>query len=112
VFALMETKTMAHPLIRLGAALALGGALFACPAYAVSPQSLDRAPSLLVPVQDEENEELWRDLRPDVTPPAAAVGKEGEAAQGAGAAPPKEEGKSSGDIEEKEMKEDGLNVPE
>ncbi|MGD9502939.1 MAG: hypothetical protein AB7V40_10700 [Methyloceanibacter sp.] len=100
---------MVHPLIKIGAALALGGVFFACPAYAVSPLSLDGGPSLLVPVQDEENEEVWRDLRPDITPPPAAVGREGEAPQAT--EPPKEEGKGSGEIEEKELKEDGL-IPE
>jgi hypothetical protein len=53
---------MVHPLIKIGAAFALGGAFFACPAYAVSPLALDTSPSLLVPVQDEENEEVWRDF--------------------------------------------------
>ncbi len=103
---------MVHPFIKTGAAFALGGALLASPAYAVSPLSLDSSPSLLILVEDEENEEVWRDLRPDITPPEAAVGKEGEAPPSAPPERPKEEGKGSGDIEEKEMKEDGLNVPE
>jgi hypothetical protein len=61
-------------------------------------------------VQDEENAEVWHDLRPDVTPPEAAVGKQEEKApEGSGTEHPREEG--SGDIEEKELKEDGL-VPE
>ena len=102
---------MVHPLLKIAAAFALGAAVFACPAFAVSPPSLDNSPSLLVPVQDEENEEVWRDLRPDITPPPAAVGREGEAPQMTEPEPPKEEGNGS-DIEEKEMKEDGLNVPE
>lgn len=100
---------MVHPLIKI-AALALGGALFACPAYAASPLAVDNSPSLVIPVQDEENEEVWRDLRPDITPPPAAVGKEGEAPQAAQPEKPKEEGK--GEVEEKEMKEEGLDVPE
>ena len=34
---------------------------------------------LVVPAQgDAENQEIWQDLRPDVTPPEAAVGKEGQ----------------------------------
>lgn len=102
---------MVHPLIKIGAVVALGGIFFACPAYAVSLLSLDTGPSLLVPVQDEENEEVWRDLRPDITPPPAAVGREGEAPQATEAERPKEEGKGSGEIEEKELEEDGL-IPE
>ena len=88
---------MDHPFITFGAALALGGALLASPAYAVFPTFLINAPSLIIPIQDEENEEVWRDLRPDITPPEAAVGKEGR------------EGGSG--IEEKELKEDGV-IPE
>lgn len=102
---------MVHPLIKIGAVFALGGALFACPAFAVSPPSLDTRPSLLVPVQDEENEEVWRDLRPDITPPPAAVGREGETQQATEPERPKEEGKGPGDVEEKELKKDGL-IPE
>jgi hypothetical protein len=102
---------MVHPLIKIGAAFALGGAFFACPAYAVSPLALDTSPSMLVPVQDEENEEVWRDLRPDITPPPAAVGREGEAPQPTEAERPKEEGKGSGEVEEKALEEDGL-IPE
>jgi hypothetical protein len=100
---------MVHPLLKIAAAFALGGAVFACPAFAVSPPSLDK--SLLVQVQDEENEEVWHDLRPDITPPPAAVGREGEAPQMTEPERPKEEGKGSGEIEEKELKEDGM-IPE
>ncbi len=102
---------MDHALTKIGAAFVLGGVLLACPAYAASPLSLDSAHSLLVPAGagDIENEEVWHDLRPDITPPEAAVGKEGEAPQAAPAEKPKEEGK--GEIEEKELKEDGL-IPE
>ncbi|HKB00054.1 MAG TPA: hypothetical protein VKD02_04745 [Methyloceanibacter sp.] len=102
---------MVHPLIKIGAALALGGVIFACPAFAVSPPSPNTRPSLLIPVQDEENEEVWRDLRPDITPPPAAIGEEGKVPPTMAPERPKEEGKSSGDTEEKELKEDGL-IPE
>lgn len=103
---------MNHPLMKIGTALMLGSALFAAPALAVSPLPLDSNSSLLAPAGagDVENEEVWRDLRPDITPPEAAVGKEGEAQQAAPTERPKEEGK--GEIEEKELKEDGRNVPE
>jgi len=66
-----------HAFIKVGALLALGGFVVAGPAYAASPLPLDDAASLIIPVQDEENAEVWHDLRPDVTPPEAAVGKQG-----------------------------------
>ncbi len=85
---------MDYPLIIIGTALVLGGVLLASPAYAVSPLPLDSNLSLLVPAGagDVENEEVWRDLRPDITPPEAAVGKEGEAPQAAPAERPKDRG--------------------
>jgi hypothetical protein len=99
---------MVHPLLKIGAVFALGGAVFAYPAFAVAPPSPAPGPSLLVPIEDEENEEVWHDLRPDITPPPAAVGREGEAPKTMEQERPKDEGKGSGDIEEKELKEDGL----
>jgi len=101
---------MNHPFIKSGAALVLG-VFLASPAYAVLPLPLNGTASLLSPVQDEENKELWRDMETEVTPPEAAVGKEGEAPKAASPQQPKEEGKDSEDIEEKEMREDGLPVP-
>ncbi len=100
---------MAHALIKTAAGLlVLGG--FAGPAFAAAPLPLHAAPALVITVQDEENAEVWHDLRPDVTPPEAAVGTEEEKAP-MEAAPehPKEEG--SGNEEEKALQEDGL-VPE
>jgi hypothetical protein len=102
---------MLHPLLKIGAAFALGGAVFACPAFAVSPPSPGASPSLLITVEDEENAEVWHDLLPDVTPPPAAVGRDGETPPVTEPERPKEEGKGSEDIEEKELKEDGL-IPE
>ena len=97
---------MPHALIKTGAALlVLGGFAVAAPALAASPLPLNATP-FVTPVADEENEEVWHDLRPDVTPPPAAVGNEGEAPKEA--APEKPKGEGSGDIEEKELKEDGL----
>ncbi len=49
------------------------------PALALPPMSLNDSARLIIPIQDEENKELWQDLRPDVTPPEAAVGNEGQA---------------------------------
>jgi hypothetical protein len=98
---------MTYALIKTGAALlALGAFAVAAPALAVSPLPLNGAP-VLVPIQDEENAEVWHDLRPDITPPEAAVGKkEGAGEEGAGEEKPKEEG--SGEAEEKALEEDGL----
>ena len=102
---------MKHPLIKISTAFALGAFVLASPAYAVSPLSLDKNPSLLVPVVDE-NEEMMRDMESGDTAPDAAAGAKEEAPKAAPAEEPKEEGKGSDDIEEEEMKEDGLNVPE
>jgi hypothetical protein len=101
---------MSYVAIKTGAALLVfGGFALATPAFAVVPPALNDSAPVLIPVQDEENEEVWKDLRPDVTPPPAAVGKEGEAPKGATQEPPKEEGE--GDVEEKELERDGV-VPE
>jgi hypothetical protein len=101
---------MHYPFIKAGAAV-LFGALLASPAYAVSPPSLNDNASLLIQVQDEENEELMRDMRTEDTEPEAPAAKEGEAPKAAPTERAKEEGQAD-DVEEKEMKEDGLNVPE
>ena len=98
---------MTHALIKTGAALlVLGGFAVAAPALALSPLPVSGADTLIIPVQDEENAEVWKDLRPDVTPPEAAVGKKEEAPKDAASEGPKEEG--SGNIEQKELQEDGL----
>ncbi len=103
---------MTHACIKIGAALlALGGFAVAGPAFAVSPLPL-AADSVVIPVQDEENQELWHDLRPDVTPPEAAVGNDDPLApKQATPERPKEEEGGAGNTEEKALKEDGL-IPE
>ena len=69
---------MPLPPIKAGAALAFASfAVVVAPALAVSSLPLNEAP-VFIPIQDEENKELWQDLRPDGTPPEAAVGTEGE----------------------------------
>jgi hypothetical protein len=89
---------MDHPLIGIGAAIVLGTALFACPADAHSPSS--HHSFVLAQAGDEENAEVWHDLRPDVTPPEAAVGKSDETPkEEAHPEPRKEEGSRSGDVE-------------
>ena len=103
---------MTHACIKTGAALlVLGGFAFAAPALAVSPLHFAADP-VLIPVQDKENQELWHDLRPDVTPPEAAVGDDDPMApKEAMPERPKEEQGGSGNTEEKALKEDGL-IPE
>lgn len=86
---------MDHAFIKFGAAFVLGGALFACPAYALSPLSLNGGTSLIVPAADEENEEVMRDMRPDEMPPEE-TGGEKKAPEA-----PKESG--SGDVEDEEV---------
>jgi hypothetical protein len=102
---------MTHACIKAGAALlVLGGFAVATPAHALSPFPLDGNLPVFIPIQDEENEEVWKDLRPDVAPPEAAVGNEaGEAAKEEMKERPKEEG--PGNTEEKELQEEGM-VPE
>jgi hypothetical protein len=39
---------------------------------------LSNAASPIIPVQNYENQELWRDLQTGETPPKAAVGNEGQ----------------------------------
>ena len=94
---------MTHIVIKTGAALlVLGGFTVAAPALAVSPLPLNGIAPAVIPIQDEENAEVWHDLRPDITPPAAAVGKEGEAPKNSAAEAPKEDG-SGGDVENEEV---------
>ena len=49
------------------------------PALALAPVSLNDFARLVIPIQNEENQELWRDLQTGETPPEAAVGNEGQA---------------------------------
>ena len=74
-----------------GAALIIGGLALTGPAQAVSRHSR----------RDVENEEVWHDLRPDVTPPPAAVGEGQEPPKETGERPKSEEG--SGDVENQEI---------
>lgn len=97
---------MLHTLIKAGAALTLGSFAFAGLALAASPLPFNGVTPFVIPVQDEENAEVWKDLRPDVKPPEAAVGKKEEAPNQA--APETPEGEGGGQVEEKELKEDGL----
>jgi hypothetical protein len=102
---------MTHAVIKTSVALlVLGGFAVAAPALALSPLP-SAADPIVIPVQNEEDEEVWHDLRPDVTPPEAAVGNEDEMAPKEGMPEhPKEEQGGSGQ-EEKALQEDGL-IPE
>jgi hypothetical protein len=90
---------MDHTLIKIGAAFVLGGALFACPAYALSPLSLNGGSSLVVPAGDVEDEEVMRDMRPDEMPAEETDGEKMQPQEGA-----KES--DSGNVEEKELYRD------
>ena len=94
---------MIHTLLKAGAVLALSGMAFTGQSLAASPTlSADSNPRVIL-VEDEENKEVWQDLRPDVTPPPAAVRKEGEAPEGAMREEQKE---GSSDVENEEVERD------
>src|SRR5262245_43197952 len=61
--------------IKVGAVLVIASLTGIGQALAVSPFRLEAA-ALFIPLQDEENKELWRDLETGQTPPPAAVGNE------------------------------------
>lgn len=86
---------MDHAFIRFGAAFVLGSALFACPAYALSPSSLSGGSSLIVPAGNVENEEIMRDMRPDEMPEAKGSKKE--------EAPAASKEGGSGDVEDETL---------
>ena len=96
----------------LPACLGIGwhlGQYAACTVESPLPFAAD---SVVIPVQDEENQELWHDLRPDVTPPEAAVGDDDPLAPKEEMKErPKEDEGGAGNTEEKALKEDGL-IPE
>ena len=83
---------MRNVFITAGAALVFGGLAFTGPAQAVSPLPHYDATPLVILAGDVENEEVWHDLRPDVTRPPAAVGKEEAPPEGAAMEHPKGEG--------------------
>jgi hypothetical protein len=97
----MEISIMLNSFIKAGAVLAFASVAFASQASAISPLPAPLVPTLVTPAGDDENEAVWGDLRPDVTPPRAAVGSEGEASGGA-MERPKEEG-SGGNVENEEV---------
>ena len=87
--------------IKAGAVLALASLAAAGQVLAFTPLSLTSTAPLVILAQDEENEEVWHDLRPDITPPEAAVGKREETPNLPSAEKPMGEG--SGDIENQEL---------
>jgi hypothetical protein len=70
---------MLQPSINAGAVVACAIFTVVGPALALAPVSLSDSARLIIPIQDEENKELWRDLQTGDTPPEAAVGNEGQA---------------------------------
>ncbi len=65
--------------IKAGAVVAFAIFTIVGPASALAPVSLNNFARLVIPIQNEENQEIWRDLETGETPPAAAVGNEGQA---------------------------------
>ena len=65
--------------IKAGAVVAFAIFTVIGPALALAPVSLNNSARLIIPIQNEENKELWRDLQTGETPPEAAVGNEGQA---------------------------------
>lgn len=64
---------------KAGAVIAFAIFTVVGPALALAPVSLNDSARLIIPIQNEENKELWRDLQTGETPPEAAVGNEGQA---------------------------------
>lgn len=85
---------MRNAFVTAGAALIFGGLAFTGPA---------QAPPLRghPPRHSRRSQEVWHDLRPDVTPPPAAVGEGQEPPKETGERPKSEEG--SGDVENQEI---------
>ena len=65
--------------IKAGAVVALAIFAIVGPASALAPGASNEPARLVIPIQDEENKEIWRDLQTGETPPEAAVGNEGQA---------------------------------
>ena len=65
--------------IKAGAVVALAIFTIVGPASAFAPAPLNDPARLIIPIQNEENQEIWRDLETGETPPEAAVGNEGQA---------------------------------
>ena len=65
--------------IKAGAVVAFAIFTVIGPALALAPVYLNDSARLIMPIQDEENKEIWRDLQTGETPPEAAVGNAGQA---------------------------------
>jgi hypothetical protein len=87
--------------IKGSALLALASFAAAGQALAFTPHAQNSTAPLVILAQDEENEEVWHDLRPDITPPEAPVGKREETPNIPSVEKPMGEG--SGDIENQEL---------
>ena len=65
--------------IKAGAVVALAIFAIVGRASALARGASNQPARLVIPIQDEENKEIWRDLQTGETPPEAAVGNEGQA---------------------------------
>ena len=68
---------MFHSSLKTGVVLAFANfAIVGSALAAGSPLPITKdAASLFIPTQDQENQEIWRDLQTSQTPPPAAVGQ-------------------------------------
>ena len=98
---------MRNPFI-MAAALALGALACTGPANAISPFATNDVPSLLVQVEDIEDQEVGHDLDPNLVPLPSQEGTEPEAAKGGEVERPKGDAKYGDPVEEKEFKQDGI----
>jgi len=90
-------------------ALVLGALAFTSPALALSPLAQRDVPSLLIQVEDIEDQELGHDLDPNLVPLPSQEGTEPEAPKGGVAVErPKGDAKYGDPVEEKEFKQDGI----
>jgi hypothetical protein len=95
---------MPNPFITAGA-LVLGALAFTSPALALSPLAQRDVPSLLIQVEDIEDQELGHDLDPNLVP----LPSQPEAPKdGVEVERPKGDAKYGDPVEEKEFKQDGI----
>ena len=98
---------MPNPFITAGA-LVLGALAFTSRANAVSPLARDGVPSLLIPVEDIEDQEVGHDLDPNLVPLPSQEGTAPKAPKNEAVEPPKGDTKYGDPVEEKEFKQDGI----
>jgi hypothetical protein len=102
-----DFTTMPNAFI-MAAALALGALACTSPAQALSPLTQGEVPSLLIPVEDIENQEVGHDLDPNLVPLPSQEGTEPEKSMRGEVERPKGDAKYGDPVEEKEFKQDGI----